>query len=44
MEYLGKEALERLISNVYGVKIKGPIVFNYKVYIQGKAKKNILRR
>jgi hypothetical protein len=44
MGYLGKEALERLISNVYGVKIKGPVVFNYEACLQGKAKRNISRR
>jgi hypothetical protein len=44
MGHLGKEALERLMSNVYGVKIKGPIVFNCEGCIQGKAKRNISRR
>jgi hypothetical protein len=44
MGHLGKEALERLMSNVYGVKIKGPVVFNCEACIQGKAKKNISRR
>jgi len=44
MGHLGKEALERLMSNVYGVKIRGPIIFNCEACVQGKAKKNISRR
>jgi hypothetical protein len=42
--YLDKEALERLIFNVYRIKIKGPIVFNYEAYVQAKAKRQISRR
>jgi hypothetical protein len=44
MGHLGKDALERLMSNVYGVRIKGPVVFNCQACIQGKAKRNISRR
>ena len=43
MGYLGKEALERLISNIYGVKIKGPVVFNCQACLQAKAKRQISR-
>ena len=44
MGHLGKEALERLMSNVYGVKIKGLVVFNCEACSQAKAKKIISRR
>ena len=44
MGHLGKEALERLMSSVYGVKIKGPIVFNCQACLQAKAKRQISRR
>ncbi len=32
------------MSNIYGIKIKGLVIFNYKACIQGKAKKTILQR
>jgi hypothetical protein len=41
MGHLGKDALEHLMSNVYGVKIKGPVVFNCEACVQAKAKKTI---
>jgi len=44
MGHLGKEALERLMTNVYGVKIKGPVVFNCQACLQAKAKRQISRR
>ena len=44
MGHLGKEALERLISNVYKVKIKRPIAFNCQACLQAKAKWQISRR
>jgi hypothetical protein len=44
MDYLGKEALERLISNVYRIKIRGLLTFNCQTYLQVKAKRQILRR
>jgi len=44
MRHLGKETLKRLISNVYKIKIKGLIVFNYEAYFQAKAKRQISRR
>jgi hypothetical protein len=44
MGYLGKDALERLMSNVYGVKIKGQLTFNCQTCLQRKARKNISHR
>ena len=44
MGHLGKEALEKLMSNVYGVKIKGPIVINCQACSQAKAKRQISRQ
>jgi hypothetical protein len=44
MGYLGKEALERLISNVYGIKIRGSLTFNCQPCLQAKAKRQISRR
>jgi len=44
MGHLGKEALEKLMSNVYDVKIKGPVTFNYQACLQAKAKRQISRR
>ena len=44
MGHLGKEALERLVSNVYGVKIKGQLTIDCQAYLQVKAKKQISRR
>lgn len=44
MGHLGKDALERLMSNVYGVRIKGPVVFNCQACLQAKAKRQISRR
>ena len=44
MGYLGKEALERLITNVYKIKIKNLIVFNYEACVQTKVKRQILQR
>jgi hypothetical protein len=38
MGHLGKEALERLVSNVYGVKIKGLLTINCQACLQAKAK------
>jgi hypothetical protein len=44
MGQLGKDALERLMSNVYGVRIKGPVVFNCEACLRAKAKPQISRR
>ena len=44
MGHLGKEALERLMSNVYGVKIKGSLTFNCQACLQAKAKRQVSRR
>ena len=44
MGHLGKEALERLVSSVYGVKIKGPLTINCQACLQAKAKQQISRR
>jgi hypothetical protein len=44
MGHLGKEALERLVSSVYGVKIKGLLTINCQACLQAKAKQQILRR
>lgn len=44
MGHLGKEALERLVSNVYGVKIRGPLTINCQACLQAKAKQQISRR
>ena len=44
MRHLGKEALKRLVSNVYGVKIRGPLTVNCQACLQAKAKKQISRR
>ena len=44
MGHLGKEALERLMTNVYSVKIKGPVVLNCQACLQAKAKRQISRR
>jgi hypothetical protein len=33
MGHLGKKVLERLVLNVYGVKIRGPLTINCQAYL-----------
>ena len=40
----GKDALEHLVKNATGVKIKGPLIIEYEDYSQAKAIRVVSRR